>query len=55
MDFEFIVKIIPQLIAATKHTISLAILSLVISLTLAIIISSIIYYNVKIITPILKV
>jgi putative amino-acid transport system permease protein len=55
LDFEFIVKIIPQLIAATKHTISLAILSLVISLTLAIIISSIIYYNVKIITPILKV
>ena len=55
MDFAFIAKIIPQLIVATKHTISLAVFSLAISLTLAIVISSIIYYKVKIITPILKV
>ena len=55
VDFQFILRIIPQLIAATKHTISLAVISLIISLALAIIISSIIYYNVRIITPILKV
>ena len=55
MDFEFIFRIIPQLIITTRHTISLAVLSLFISLTLAIIISSVIYYNIKNITPILKV
>ena len=55
MDFNFIADIIPRLVAATQHTISLAVLSLVISLALAVVISSIIYYNVKFITPILKV
>lgn len=54
MDFEFISKNIFILLKATRHTISMALLSLVISLIIAIIIASIIYYNVKIISPILK-
>ena len=55
MDFGFVAQIMPQLIAATKHTISLAVISLAISLALAIVIASVIYYKVKIITPILRV
>ena len=55
MDFHFIADIIPVLIRATGHTITLAVLSLIVSLFLAVIISPVIYYDVKIIAPILKV
>lgn len=55
MDFGFVAEIFPLLLKATRHTISLAVISLVISLALAVVISSIIYYRVRFITPILKV
>ena len=55
MDFQYMWKIFPVLLRASQHTISLAVLALIVSLCLAVIISSIIYYNIKFITPLLKV
>jgi putative amino-acid transport system permease protein len=55
VDFHFIVGILPVLIRATGHTIVLSVLSLIVSLFLAVIISSVIYYDVKIVAPLLKV
>lgn len=47
MDFHFIVGILPVLIRATGHTIVLSVLSLIVSLFLAVIISSVIYYDIE--------
>lgn len=54
MSLNFFEKYIPVLLQATRHTINLAVISLVISLILAVIIASIVYYQIKIITPILE-
>ena len=54
MKVEFFIKYIPIMLQATKHTINLAVISLGISLILAIIIASIIYYKIRFITPVLK-
>ena len=53
MKVEFFIKYIPIMLQATKHTINLAVISLGISLILAIIIASIIYYKIRFITPVL--
>ena len=55
LDFEFIKDTIPILIKATRHTVALSVISLAISLVLAIVIASLIFYKVKGITPVLKV
>lgn len=54
MDYEFILESMPVMLKAAKHTITMAVLSLVISLILAIIIASLIYYKVRMISPVLK-
>lgn len=55
MNIKFMIEIVPLLIKATKYTISLSVISLVISLLIAIFISAIIYHKVKILSSILKV
>ncbi len=55
MNFEFIRKIFPHLLIATRHTIKISVTSLFFSLAIAIIISFIIYEKVKILTPLLKI
>lgn len=55
MDMSFMQDITPQLLRATKNTITLAVGSLIVSLFIAIIISLAIYYKVPILTQILKI
>lgn len=55
MDFEFIKDTIPVLLKATRHTISLSVISLGVSLLLAIVIASVIFYQIRFISPVLKV
>ncbi|WP_353094834.1 amino acid ABC transporter permease [Tissierella praeacuta] len=55
MDFEFMRRIFPHIFLASRQTIAISLLSLVFSLLIAVIISCIIYHNVRIVTPILKI
>lgn len=55
MDLEFMWRILPLLLQAMRHTIVMAVTSLVISLVIAVIVALILHYKVRVLTPILKV
>lgn len=55
LDFQYIFQIIPSVLKASKVTLSLAFFSLIIAFTLALIMAIIRYYDVKILSNIVKV